>query len=318
MVSETPARRERRPVRILDAPCGDFTWMPGCLERIRAALGVRLHYTGADIVPELVAQLNAGRGHMLVDGTRASVGEGIRAEWIVLDQSDTAAMLNLKKTAMAYDIIISKHMFIHLQSEARRANRTARSVRHSAVYRPVVTPLGGPAPWQVILQIVDNWNALGAQYLVTDDYAAQGPSGCRGGNWNWIDTNHPFPYHEPNLREPPFALKDPVCSQPDAAFCESSMLRCDSNINIFEFPLLHERADFARAVALMRPNGTTYQHLPTIEQRRHNGDLRGRTFLFCHNLTSTPDAANYTTPRGQRMLRNYHPNWAKLYPSLRA
>ena len=133
MVSETPARRERRPVRILDAPCGDFTWMPGCLERIRAALGVKLYYTGADIVPELVAQLNAGRGHLLVDGTRASVGEGIRAEWIVLDQSDTAAMLNLKRAAIPYDIIISKHMFIHLQSEARRANRTARSVRHSGL-----------------------------------------------------------------------------------------------------------------------------------------------------------------------------------------
>jgi len=73
MVSETPARRGR-PIRILDAPCGDYTWMPACLQSIRTTLGMHLRYTGADIVSQVIEQLNIGHGSLLVNGTRASVG----------------------------------------------------------------------------------------------------------------------------------------------------------------------------------------------------------------------------------------------------
>lgn len=269
MVKEAGVRRG--PIRIFDAPCGDFTWMPGCLARIQRELGVSLSYTGADIVAELVAQLNAGEGHLLVNGKRAELADGIRAKWIVLDQSDYDAVKELGKKS-SYDVIVSKHMFIHLQSE-------------------------------VILRILAGWNQLGAQLLVTDDYAT-------GANWNWLDADNAFPYREMSLREPPFSLGDPECSQPDAAFCEFTSTRCDSNINVWKLPLQHGEITNAPAAS---SNQTRYEHKPTIKERKSRGELGGRRFVFCHNLTGTEAGADFKTPRGQRLLRHYSPGFTKMY-----
>lgn len=268
--SERPAGA---PVRILDAPCGDFTWMPGCLARAREAFPeTRLRYTGGDIVAELVRQLNAGEGRYLANGKRAAVPPGVElAEFIHLDSADSEAMGRL---ADRFDIIVSKHMLIHLPSE-------------------------------VVLRVIDGWAAVRPRYVVTDDYPARP-------NWSYLDLNFSYPYREPNLREPPFSLPDPVCSQPDASFCEFYRMRCHSNINLFRRPFTHELYDPSDR-ANSRPGENVYRHAKSTQE--------DRALRLCFNLSAPPawlaseaDSGSYPSPRSQRLLGGFWHTWHTLYP----
>ena len=55
----------RRRVRILDTPCGDWTWMPACLTRIANALPehITLDYQGVDVVQVHGQRLNSLAAH---------------------------------------------------------------------------------------------------------------------------------------------------------------------------------------------------------------------------------------------------------------
>ncbi len=87
-------------------------------------------------------------------------------------------------------------------------------------------------------------------------------------------------------------------------------MRCDSNINIWKLPLPHGQITDAPAAA---SNETSYVHTPTIKERKARGELQGRRFVFCHNLTGTEEGDDFKTPRGQRLLRHYGLKFTKLY-----
>ena len=82
LVRQRKAAARRSPdddgaVRVLDTPCGDFTWMPHCLLHVANTARVDLSgghagapphelvYQGVDVAPQLVAQLNEGAGDLL-------------------------------------------------------------------------------------------------------------------------------------------------------------------------------------------------------------------------------------------------------------
>ena len=262
----------RLPVRILDAPCGDFTWMPACLTHIARELKVRVQYQGADIVTRLVGQLNDGKGSFLSNGRRSAIGEGVELrEFLVLDAANTEAMAALRGR---FDIMLTRHVTIHLQSEA-------------------------------ILRIVDSWNAIGVRYVVTDDYPTSK-------NINWVDANATFPYREPNLREPPFSLPDPECSQPDASFCEAVASRCGSNINLFVPPLTHGAMEERRRKSARRG---VYVH----ESNASIAMRRGRRLQFCVSVSESiriAAAHQYSRPRARQLVRDFAPAWRRLYPPI--
>lgn len=264
-------RPEGSPVRILDAPCGDFTWMPGCLARARATFPrVPLRYTGADVVAELVRQLNAGHGHYLVNSRRAPTPAGVDVEpFLHLDAANVGAMAALRGR---FDVLLSKHMLVHLPSEQ-------------------------------VVRVLDGWSAVGARFVVTDDYPSRP-------NWSWLDPEMGFPYRMQNLREPPFSMRDPLCSQPDASFCHVHRMRCESNINLFESEggeLAHGAYDPAdRAHAGKGKTSGVYEHA-----RGTRDDARLR---LCFNLSGTAEGRNYTLPRSQRLLGDWWPEWRRRYP----
>lgn len=90
---------------LLDAPCGDFNWMQ------RVDLG-RVEYTGADVVPQLVAQNNlryggAGRRFVVRDITKDALPQAdlvlCRDCFIHLSFKHTrAAVSNFKRSGAAY------------------------------------------------------------------------------------------------------------------------------------------------------------------------------------------------------------------------
>lgn len=161
VLAEAVRRIATSPVRILDAPCGDSTWMPACLTRIASEQNVKLVYQGGDIVAELVHQLNAGHGRFLPGGVRPTAGPGVTVNtFVVLDATNVTAMAMLRGS---FDVIVTRHVTIHLKSEA-------------------------------VLRIIDGWNAVAPRYVLTDDYSMDH-------NGNWLDAGHPFPYRELNLRE---------------------------------------------------------------------------------------------------------------------
>ena len=49
------------PVRILDAPCGDFTWMPRCLNLLAQGFPTRsFEYQGVDISAVVIERRKSG------------------------------------------------------------------------------------------------------------------------------------------------------------------------------------------------------------------------------------------------------------------
>ena len=244
--------------------------MPSCLTRIAAELDVRVRYQGADIVAELVAQLNAGRGSYLANGTRPAVGSGVEvADFLYMDATDPVAIAKLRGR---FDIMVTRHVTIHLQSEA-------------------------------VMRLVENWNTLGLQYVLTDDYASER-------NINWLDAHADFPHRELNLREPPFLLPDPECSQPDASLCEA-VAKCKSNLNLFVPPLTHGELD-------AHPSNTrkgVYTHARAYNDSTAASLRHGRKLRFCINASS-PSATSQShvwKARARALLTDFHPTWRKLY-----
>ena len=132
VLREAVRRVAKATVRILDVPCGDWTWMPACLTAIASSLSVRLAYSGGDVVHELIRQLNAAQGSFLPNSARAAVGPGVDVRpFVVLDVANAAAMGALRGE---FDIVVTRHVTIHLQSA-------------------------------VNLRIIDGWNALAGEYF---------------------------------------------------------------------------------------------------------------------------------------------------------
>ena len=267
-VRRTSEANSHRHVRILDAPCGDFTWMPSCLTRIAAELHVAIHYQGGDIVRELVQQLNEGRGRFLPNGVRTAIGSGVTLrEFVHLDATDVEAMRRLRGR---FDILISRHVTIHLQSNA-------------------------------VLRLIDGWNALDPRYILTDDYAV-------GRNINWIDANASAPHREINLREPPFSLPDPECSQPDASLCDSTP-KCLSNVNLFVPPLQHGAIEPTpsvgrRGIYVHKDDGDP----ATLCMRRSLRKLR-----LCTNASFSETERSRLRPRARALADDFSSAWHKLY-----
>ena len=141
---------------------------------------------------------------------------------------------------------------------------------------------------------------------------------------NWLDANASFPFREVNLRQAPYSLPDPVCSQPDASFCDTTALRCNSNINLFSTspaPLSHgslDPATEARDRAKMT-RGVYRHYAPNATPQEVVAARRGRRLLFClgeeNETRSSMMDPPLRTPRAQALLRDYSHEWHRLYPA---
>ena len=204
-VSLVAAERPQQPVRIVDLPCGDFTWMPGCLREIDAKLRSRgqatcLHYQGVDAVGFLIRQLNArrglGRSTMVVNGVVHRFPPSVTImPFQVVDITDAQL-----RSFVRADIVLSKHALIH----------TSNALVNAAL---------------------NAWNGLGARFFVTDTWCP-GYGNCSRGN---VDISQ-GDYRELDLHQSPFNLLPPLHSVEDHALCAATR-KCNSRIELYSFPL---------------------------------------------------------------------------------
>ena len=198
-------------VRILDTPCGDYTWMPACLWRIAQSTKTPLDYQGVDVVASLIQAHNEKRmgGHL--DGQPYFEPLLTILPFRVGDVSDAAQMAHYHN---AFDIIVSKHMLIH-------------------------------TPNAFVSRVLANWNASGASMLLTDNWPHRVAKG------EVVDENRPNDdisafgkYREVNLHLAPFSLGAPLCSTVDKAMCDeapwykkgSRRAGCRPEIGIYQLP----------------------------------------------------------------------------------
>ena len=192
-------RAGNRPVRILDTPCGDFTWMPFCLTRIHNDTSLRLEYQGVDIVPSLVEMLNSGNGSFLT-GHMHSVTIGREDNGVHVFPFQVADVSSSDSMAPygggRFDIIVSKHALIH-------------------------------APNQAIRGFLHSWNTLGATYLLLDNWIPKGIGSPSDIAWGG--------YREPNLHASPFFLGPALCEHADHGLC-ASQRKCNSVLELHRLP----------------------------------------------------------------------------------
>jgi len=191
-------------VRVLDAPCGDFTWMPSCLHRMAQMLlasppagtpPTTIVYRGVDVVSTLVDQLNARSGNMLTL-TRADFAMPAAVTllpFLRLDVSNASAMRPLVGEV---DVIVSKHMLIH-------------------------------TPNAHIERTLQTWNSLGASHLVRDN------------TWPHRFRNLDIQMgggRDVDLHSKPFFIGPPQCASFDSGLCAAEG-KCNDSIELYRMPL---------------------------------------------------------------------------------
>ena len=190
--------KRRGPTRILDTPCGDFTWMGSCLRRIAKELqpdGGSIVYRGIDVVSSLVDELNARGGHLLTGARDFNLGvPNVRILPFV--QADASNLTQMVRFTGRVDVILSKHMLIHLP------NAHVENVLHA-------------------------WDSIGASLLVKDN-----TPNTRKMNRNTVMAGH----HEVDVHAGPFHVAPPLCAQPDAGLC-AAQHKCNDRIEILSLPL---------------------------------------------------------------------------------
>ena len=170
-------RQRRNVVSIADAPCGDFTWMPHCLDRIASEQPtLRLRYQGIDVVPDLIRQLNAGEGRFLVGGRRRAL---VHADRITLEPFVYADLLEPPPAALVgrHDIVLSHHVLMHTRLEGIE--------KHIAF-----------------------WEALRARWLVVDSWPTSD-------SVNRELPRRPPAYRTVDVHAPPLLFTPAACAEPD-------------------------------------------------------------------------------------------------------
>ena len=110
-------------VSMLDAACGDMTWMPLVLEAARKR-GIWIDYTGVDVSAVVTRLNNASR--VLRSRLRAATAT------FRFEQRDLTA----HAPSRGYDLVLARHVFMHLTNEVR-------ALQHA---QPRFRPLGRIAP----------------------------------------------------------------------------------------------------------------------------------------------------------------------------
>lgn len=184
-------------VRILDAPCGDFTWMPTCLRWVaRKAPGLAMSYRGVDVVDSLVAQLNARGGEMLrVRGDDFALPRQVHL--LPFLRADVSNATEMRRFRGHVDVILSKHMLIHLPN----------------VY---------------VSLALEAWNAIDASLLVKDNTLLAN----RRRN---LDTNM-VGGRDADVHAGPFYVAPPLCAENDRGLCAAEG-KCNDRIEILDMPL---------------------------------------------------------------------------------
>jgi len=96
--------KSQRRVRLLDAACGDLTWMPTVLTD--PELRGKIHYTGADIADFVI------RKHQANTTLQASLTEAQQTfNFIQLDMAATAT--DSAVVAEGFDLVLLRHMLMH-------------------------------------------------------------------------------------------------------------------------------------------------------------------------------------------------------------
>jgi hypothetical protein len=196
-----------RPVRILDAPCGDFTWMPSCLrwmaERVPT---LRLEYRGIDVVEPLIEQLNRREGGLLSHLSASAFAVPPSVTLLPFERADATNRTEMARYAQRVDVLLSKHMLIH-------------------------------TPNALIERALAAWDSLGAALLVRDDTQLE-----RRRNTDTVVAGG----HDVNLHIAPFHVAPPLCAQHDAGLCAAEG-KCRDRIEVYRMPLQRmgagERAD---------------------------------------------------------------------------
>ena len=187
----------RSPVRILDSPCGDFTWMPGCLRSIAAGMrkSSTIEYRGIDVVQPLVEQLNARQGNLLsIEASEFAMPHGVRLlPFMHVDAANVSAMSVFRHRV---DIIVSKHMLIHI-------------------------------PNGHIDRVLQSWNSLGASMIVKDNTRI---SRRRNRDTPLVGGR------DVDLHALPFDIGAPLCSEPDSGLCAAES-KCYDDIEVLALPL---------------------------------------------------------------------------------
>ena len=224
------ARRFNTGVKILDTPCGDWTWMPSCLQKIASEARVSLIYQGVDVVESVVTKLNArvaGAGGLPTPPPQHPPAAELNVTVLPFQVADVGNLTRMSDFANHFDVIISKHMLIH-------------------------------TPNEFIFSVLRSWNAIGAAFLVTDNWPYPNPSLLS----QPVNTNIDFgQYREMNLHAAPFQLSAPLCTTVDHAMCDevpgyrngAPKGGCRPTIGIFRFPLAW--ADPAAVAGSPQPAG---------------------------------------------------------------
>lgn len=192
-------RRQQQLVRILDLPCGNFTWMPHCLRHIAARVpDITLVYRGVDVVDHLIEQLNDRHGELL--GAASGRDHFAMPRGVALLpflRADVSNATELRGLAGQVDIILSKHMLIH-------------------------------TPNRLIETTLDAWGTLGSRLLVCDNTRTTRlrtyDIGLGGGR-------------DVDLHAQPFNVVPPLCADFDAGLCASER-KCRDTIQVHRLPLL--------------------------------------------------------------------------------
>ena len=220
-------------IRILDAPVGDWTWMPSCLLRMVASLPEThsLIYQGLDIVDKLVHQLNQRNGSFLAGGRAPH-------------DSDLPYRIQILPFALA---------------DATNATTLAQHPAHVIVCHNLLIH----TPNKFVLRAFDAWNAVPhGRYVVTDQYPrgsvsmdgkGDDPSDPAG-----LSSNHDLKsfgkYREINLHAPPFSLVPAVCTELDTGMCAQlransrEQTSCRAEIELLALPVQRTSAAFAQIV----------------------------------------------------------------------
>lgn len=171
---------------LLDAPCGDFAWMPSVDLR-----GVR--YIGADIVPDLVAR-NQAKVARLGSERNDSAQETVRERSIYETKPDSAAsyefqLLDLTKDPLpTVDVVLCRDCLVHLSEEH-------------------------------IWDVIENLKRSGSTWLLTTTFPEHdGFNDIEDGDWRLLNLElAPFGFPTPE------ALLNEGCTEEDGHYSDKSL-----------------------------------------------------------------------------------------------
>ena len=196
MVARAKIKHVPHHVRILDLPCGDFTWIPQCLRDVAShappETPLRLVYRGVDVVGPLIEQLNSRAGDLIqVPASHFEMPATVRILPFV--RADVSNATELSALRGQVDIIVSKHMLIHTPNS--QINDTLRA-----------------------------WETLGATYLLREN--------TRTPSLRTLDI-HMGGGHDVDLHGKQFNIGPPLCRDFDAGIC-AAQGKCQDSIELYD------------------------------------------------------------------------------------